>query len=384
LPWFSHDKEVDYVCKALSMVCERGWRLLPQYRFNNETGEWKHFDNLEYKERKWLGHISYDGGKMEFRGKKTKVCREENLLSHSDMLDAAEEVFKDANKQAAKRQVPDQRILFGEGMAEKLRWFLLPFEAKQIMCSGDAFKVVPPFTVKSYADDDDTAAPGIGSVGSYGKRYAMTKEVKSVLNFKPVPQQWTKTTKKQQAQTAADKEKSVVSDVKVSNTNGDAEKEKPGDKAAGGESCDTGACVLSGERAAPLAPAKGGWRCPPKELFKPFLEAMDEFSMVGNGDRVLVCLSGGKDSLSLLHALRQYQHYAEKALGVKFDLGAVTVDPQSSAYDPRPLIPYLASLGVEYFYEEQAIMAQALAAEASSICAFCSRLKRGRIYAAAR
>ena len=70
--------------------------------------------------------------------------------------------------------------------------------------------------------------------------------------------------------------------------------------------------------------------------------------------------------------------------GVKFDLGALTVDPRSSGYDPRPLIPYLASLGVPYLYEEQDIMAQALEAECSSICAFCSRMKRGRIYAAAR
>ena len=56
----------------------------------------------------------------------------------------------------------------------------------------------------------------------------------------------------------------------------------------------------------------------------------------------------------------------------------------SSAYDPRPLIPYLEQLGVEYFYEQQDIMGQALEANATSICAFCSRMKRGRIYAAAR
>ena len=76
--------------------------------------------------------------------------------------------------------------------------------------------------------------------------------------------------------------------------------------------------------------------------------------------------------------MRQYQHYASRTHGLHFDFGAVTVDPQSSAYDPRPLIPYLGALGVEYLYEEQPIMAQALAAQCSSICAFCSRMKRGR------
>ena len=39
--------------------------------------------------------------------------------------------------------------------------------------------------------------------------------------------------------------------------------------------------------------------------------------------------------------------------GITFELGAVTVDPQSSGYDPRPLIPYLNALGVPYFFEEQ-------------------------------
>ena len=41
------------------------------------------------------------------------------------------------------------------------------------------------------------------------------------------------------------------------------------------------------------------------------LQAIDEFKMIGDGDRVLVCLSGGKDSLSLLHTLHQYQYLAK-------------------------------------------------------------------------
>jgi tRNA(Ile)-lysidine synthase TilS/MesJ len=70
---------------------------------------------------------------------------------------------------------------------------------------------------------------------------------------------------------------------------------------------------------------------------------------------------------------------------VHFELGAVTVDPKSSAYNPRPLIPYLESLKVPYFYEEQAIMEKAAnIPQLNSICSFCSRLKRGRLYACAR
>ena len=47
-----------------------------------------------------------------------------------------------------------------------------------------------------------------------------------------------------------------------------------------------------------------------------------------------------------------------KKQGIHFELGALTVDPQSAAYDPRPLIPYLAELGLKYLYESQNIMEQ--------------------------
>ncbi|XP_022255761.1 uncharacterized protein LOC106471439 [Limulus polyphemus] len=126
------------------------------------------------------------------------------------------------------------------------------------------------------------------------------------------------------------------------------------------------------------------WHSPPKQIFKPFLKGVEEFNMIQDGDSVLVCLSGGKDSLSLLHTLHQYQFYAKKK-EINFQLGAVTVDPGSPAYDPSPLKGYLSALGVPYFYEEQGIVEQASQLpECSSICSFCSRMKRGRIYACAR
>ena len=81
-------------------------------------------------------------------------------------------------------------------------------------------------------------------------------------------------------------------------------------------------------------------------------KAIEEYKMIADGDRILVCLSGGKDSLSLLHTLHQYQFRA-RASGVHFTLGAVTVDPKTSSYDPSPLIPYLKALGVPYYFEEQ-------------------------------
>jgi tRNA(Ile)-lysidine synthase TilS/MesJ len=107
--------------------------------------------------------------------------------------------------------------------------------------------------------------------------------------------------------------------------------------------------------------------------------------MIKNGDRLLVCLSGGKDSMSLLHAIRQYKYLA-RSRNIEFEFGAVTVDPKTASYNPSSLKEYLAQLNVPYYYEEQGILqtAENLPYECASICSFCSRMKRGRIYHAAR
>lgn len=73
-------------------------------------------------------------------------------------------------------------------------------------------------------------------------------------------------------------------------------------------------------------------------------EAVREFHMIGEGDKVLVGLSGGKDSLTMLHVLLELKRRSP----VKFDLAAATVDPQTPEYDPWPLVPYLEQLGVRY------------------------------------
>ena len=116
---------------------------------------------------------------------------------------------------------------------------------------------------------------------------------------------------------------------------------------------------------------------PPKSLLRPVGRAIKDFDMIREGDRILVGLSGGKDSLSLLHLLLHLQRHAP----VRFEVGALTVDPQVEGFEPARLKPYLAELGVRYFFEAQPIME--MAAEHmgnASYCAFCSRIKRGIMY----
>ena len=122
---------------------------------------------------------------------------------------------------------------------------------------------------------------------------------------------------------------------------------------------------------------------PPRSLLSAAGRAIGDYAMIEAGDRVLLGLSGGKDSLSLLHVLLQLQ----KKAPVKFELAACTVDPQSDQFDPSPLKPYMAGLGVKYFFESQPIVAEAqktLTRDTDSFCAYCSRMRRGILYRVAR
>ncbi len=120
---------------------------------------------------------------------------------------------------------------------------------------------------------------------------------------------------------------------------------------------------------------------PPKTLLRQTGRALMDFSMIREGDRVLLGLSGGKDSLSLLHILKHFQRHAP----IRFEFAAMTVDPMAGDFDPSPMIPYLESLGVEYHYRREAIMEMAKNHMGKpSYCAFCSRIKRGIMYSTAR
>lgn len=113
-----------------------------------------------------------------------------------------------------------------------------------------------------------------------------------------------------------------------------------------------------------------------QRIFKQMIGAIRLFDLIGPGDRVLVGVSGGKDSLTLLQMLLK----AQKFLPFKFEVGAVTVDPQTLEFDPSPLKVYMAEIGVKYFYDSQPLISIATDIGPSSICSWCSRMKRGILH----
>ncbi|XP_047998588.1 uncharacterized protein LOC125235963 isoform X4 [Leguminivora glycinivorella] len=97
---------------------------------------------------------------------------------------------------------------------------------------------------------------------------------------------------------------------------------------------------------------EGKWHCPPKDVWKPTVEAIQEYNMIRAGDKVLVCLSGGRDSIALLHTMHQYQFYA-RAKGTHFSIGALFVHEANSDVDPLHLMAYCRTLGVKLIYQDK-------------------------------
>jgi len=120
---------------------------------------------------------------------------------------------------------------------------------------------------------------------------------------------------------------------------------------------------------------------PPKSLLRAVGRAIADYDMIREGDRVLLGLSGGKDSLSLLHILLHLQRHAP----IRFEVGVLTVDPMSESFDPSPLKDYVPTLGAPYFFESQPIMDLGKEhMDNDSYCSWCARMKRGVMYTTAR
>jgi len=106
-----------------------------------------------------------------------------------------------------------------------------------------------------------------------------------------------------------------------------------------------------------------------------------DYNMLEEGDHIMVCVSGGKDSATLLYLLREMQ----KSLPISFKLTAVHVDQKQPGYDGRPLVEWLEGMNVKYEIIEEDTYSIVVdkTKEGKSYCTMCSRLRRGILYTAA-
>ena len=419
-PYWLAREEIDYTVNAILCIALHGYKFLPLYRFNHKSGEWAHATRInKFVGRKWITHFTLDGG-SNVSG--TVAQTEKSLGDHvSTIPSSSVHGLESALKLWA---VSDLSTLLSQitGLAadicdnirdysssntpvvstvgcecEDLRWFALSNDINSenkttMLAINPGFQQAvsardsqPDELTPFAAQRNDVLKLRQGGEGIATPRYATLFHLDNSGSDVAVVSDY-QTDRNLQV---ADKIQASTKPTIASESNTELVE------------CSTGVCgvrrvlpplegtldrliegnlnIQTFDRIAPSIPSK--LLIPSKKLMKAVGQAIGDWKMIKDGDHLLLGLSGGKDSLALLHILLALK----KKAPVKFELACATIDPQTESFDPSPLIPYVQSLGITYHYLSEPIVEMAKSKlQGDSLCAFCSRFKRGFLYTCCR
>ena len=344
LPYFYPDYAIDYILDAIVFLSEHAFKFLPLYAFKIESGRFYHRN--EDTKKKWLNDILFNNESKiiipDFIEEKDKKFIDKERLD--EMMNKAKKLVEDKNINSLRKNVIGKskiNLLQLFEKEEKYRWFLI----------YDDIEYLFPKTKEEF-NDTNKLKQMIDKC--YNDKINLNWNIKEInLN--------------------SDKNKEPIKEVKneiqninnineennIFNINIELNQEEKNNKNIN----------------TTLFPEI------PKKITQLVGEASKDFDMLHPNDRILVCVSGGKDSLTLLHVMLNIK----RKIPFKIDVGAMTVDPMSEDFDPSPLINYMKELNIPYFFESDKILDNAKKSlQNDSICSFCARMKRGIIYNCAR
>jgi selenocysteine lyase/cysteine desulfurase/tRNA(Ile)-lysidine synthase TilS/MesJ len=402
-PYFMDTAELEYVLAAVNFVAADGWKLLPQYKFNHKSGVWKHWTRFtKFPDRKWISHFATA---LEDKTRsKSLPDDEDSLAAHrAENLAEARRLADDVSAKTLPSQVVTASAaqMLEAADDEALRWFAYPSEAVEAIRKGEkpslAETIRGPYQPARYLTgelkdqwkDASTSSPSAPACG-----------LQTCCPVPPKPAVSNPSTHAKPFVATNDREVGGKYPLR-STGNGDAA--GPPVVAKSNASCSTGSCSTGrcGVRTPPTCSVAATattvqetstamtekttkaklFPTPPKKLLRWVGQALMQWDMIQEGDRLLLGVSGGKDSLSLLHVLLRFQ----KRAPVRFELACATVDPQTPSFDPSPLKEYMKALGVPYYYLSENIIERATCEmNGDSLCSYCARMKRGVLYTCCR
>lgn len=379
IPYFASDEMVDFVISALEYIAKNATKFINQYQLNSESAEWHHHRQRVFHSRKWLGFVNFtqNGVLLSCPPQKSLAGISSAVVENDDLFAAADRFAE--NIRTSKIVVPDGRNVLDDE-TERLRWFVMGSEIRESQSDVQPHYPKCPFQPRQYNLTNIAETESKCSSSSFG----FCSDDSVCNNFSSC--EAADSTKSAKEESTSCCPLFIQSAAKRECVNGDGF--GPTVIVDDGEEIDDWnkrIVVKSRENLSEEEMKRLPWAQPSLKLYREVTGAIHSLNMIREGDRILVCLSGGKDSLSLLHILHFYQQRAKLRRKTNFHLAAITVDPGSAAFNPRPLIDYCKALNIDYFYEEQNIIEQATRLpKCRSICSFCSRMKRGRLVAAAK